>query len=344
MKFVTSLAPIGCVAMLLMGTAGACAQTAMSDAEMADLVAAATAEGHLMIYSGANTEQLERYVAGFEKAYPDIDAEFQRLTGAQTTQRFSTEAAAGITQADIVGTSESSFFDDSDGWFMDLSQTNLPNYVGWPADAKSNYRAIVTRGVLGLIYNTDMVSPEEAPKVWMDVIDPKWKGNIILADTQSSVNWGGWLKVMHDTFGDSFIQSLAGQDFQVVASAQTGAQQVGAGAKPLNFPSASSFGLSLKAEGAPIEYVYMAEPTVTNRFNFGVAAAAPHPNAAKLFMNWLLSPDGITATCTNYVVMSPGDADGALGCMATPKGNVVEIADGLDEAEMTKLFDMLGVK
>ena len=52
-----------------------------------------------------------------------------------------------------------------------------------------------------------------------------------------------------------------------------------------NFPSASSFALSLKSEGAPIEYAFMAEPTVTNRFNFGAVAAAPHPNAARLFMN-----------------------------------------------------------
>ena len=117
-----------------------------------------------------------------------------------------------------------------------------------------------------------------------------------------------------------------------------------AGAKPLNFPSASSFAVSLKGQGAPIEYVYMAEPTVTNRFNFGVAAKAPHPNAAKLFMNWLLSDDGITATCATNVAMSPGDEQGKLGCLARPAGNVVEIADGLDEAEMTKLFDMLGVK
>jgi hypothetical protein len=61
-------------------------------------------------------------------------------------------------------------------------------------------------------------------------------------------------------------------------------------------------------------------------------------------MNWLLSDPGITATCTDNEVMSPGDPEGKLGCMAKPTGNVVEIADGLDDAEMTKLFDMLGVK
>lgn len=341
MNITKSLAPLGCAAALLLGTVSAYAQ--MSDADMATLVSAAQAEGSVVIYSGASSAQLERYAVDFTAAY-NIPVEIVRLTGAQTTQRFATEQAAGIAGADIVGTSESAYYDDNPSWFMDLSKTNLPHYVSWPDDSKSPYRAIMSRGVLGLIYNKDMVAPEDAPKVWKDVIDPKWDGQIILADTQSSVNWGGWLKAMHDTFGDEYIQTLAKMNFQVVASGQTGAQQVAAGAKPLNFPSAVSFASGLIKDGAPIEYVYMAEPTVTNRFNFGAAATAPHPNAAKLFMDWLLSDAGIASTCaTNYTV-SPGDPDGKLGCMAKPSGNVVEIAEGLDEAEMTKLFDMLGVK
>lgn len=341
MNITKSLAPLGCAAALLLGTATSYAQ--MSDAEMADLVAAAQAEGAVVIYSGASSAQLEKYAEDFGAQY-NIQVEIVRLTGAQTTQRFATEQAAGIAGADIVGTSESAYYDGNSEWFMDLSKENLPHYESWPDDAKSPYRAIMSRGVLGLIYNKDMVAPEDAPKVWQDVIDPKWNGKIILADTMSSVNWGGWLKAMHDTFGDAYLETLAKMNFQVVASGQTGAQQIAAGAKPLNFPSAVSFASGLLADGAPIEYVYMAEPTVTNRFNFGAAAKAPHPNAAKLFMDWLLSDAGIASTCaTNYTV-SPGDPDGTLGCMAKPQGNVVEIAEGLDDAEMTKLFDMLGVK
>lgn len=341
MKITSGLALATSAFAMLLGTVGAQAQ--MSDAEMAELVAAAQAEGSVVIYSGASSVQLERYAADFNKDY-GIPVEIVRLTGAQTTQRFATEQAAGLQGADIVGTSESAYFDGNSEWFMDLSKENLPHYEAWPEDSKSPYRVIMSRGVLGLIYNKDLVSPEDAPRVWQDVIDPKWNGQIILADTQSSVNWGGWLKAMHDTFGDPYIQTLAGMDFQVVASGQTGAQQIAAGAKPLNFPSAISFASGLIADGAPVEYVYMAEPTVTNRFNFGAAANAPHPNAAKLFMDWLISDAGITSTCaTNYTV-SPGDPDGALGCMARPEGNIVEIAEGLDEAEMTTLFDMLGVK
>lgn len=176
------------------------------------------------------------------------------------------------------------------------------------------------------------------------MIDPKWKGKIIFSDPQISVNWGGWLKATHDVLGDSFIKSLATQDFQVVASTATGAQQIAAGAKDLNFPTASSFAQSLKAQGAPIEYVFMTDPTVVNQFNFGASATSPHPNAAKLFMDWLLSDAGITATCTNYEIMSPGDPDGKLGCMAKPAGKLVDIPDGLDDKVMTPLYDMLHLR
>ncbi|HEY4200312.1 MAG TPA: extracellular solute-binding protein [Devosiaceae bacterium] len=338
-----SLASLGCAIALFAVTGSAFAQTAMSDADMAALVTAAQAEGQVVIYSGASSDQLDRYAKGFTDAY-GIQVQVVRLTGAQTTQRFATEAAAGTQQADVLGTSENSYFDSNPTWFMDLSKTNLPNYVKWPADAKSNYRTIITRGILGLLYNSDLVKEADAPKVWKDVVDPKWKGQIILSDPQLSVNWGGWLKVTSDTLGAPFIEALAGQNFQVVASTATGAQQAAAGAKALNFPTASSFALALQAQGAPIKYVFMAEPTITNRFNFGAAAAAPHPNAAKLFMNWLLSDKGITATCTDYQVMSPGDPSGSLGCMAKPAGDLVEIPDGLDEQEMTKLFDLLKLK
>lgn len=343
MKIRDSLAPLGCVIALLAGTVGAFAQTPMSGADMEKLVTAAKKEGQLMIYSGANVDQLERYTAGFNKAY-GIDAQFVRLTGAQTTQRFATEAAAGAPRADILGTSEATYFDGNPTWFMDISPSGLPNYTAWPADSKSKYRVTITRGILGLLYNSDLVKKEEAPKVWKDVIDPKWKGKIILSDPQISVNWGGWLKASHDTLGDAFIKALAGQGFQVVASTATGAQQVAAGAKALNFPTANSFAVSVKSQGAPVEYVFMTDPIVVNRFNFGAAAAAPHPNAAKLFMNWLLSDAGITATCTNNATTSPGDPQGKLGCMVKPAGAFVEIPDGLSDQEMTPLYDTLKLK
>lgn len=107
------------------------------------------------------------------------------------------------------------------------------------------------------------------PKVWKDVVNPKWKGKIILSDPQISVNWGGWLKVTHDALGDDFLKALATQGFQVVASTATGAQQVAAGAKALNFPTANTFAAPLQAQGAPIDYVFMSDPIIVNRFNFG---------------------------------------------------------------------------
>lgn len=343
MKIRTGLLSLGCVVALLAGAATASAQTAMSDAEMAALVAAAKKEGQLMIYSGASADQLDRYAVGFKKDY-GIDVQIIRLTGAQTTQRFATEASAGITQADIVGTSEGVYYDGNAKWFMDLSPARLPNYVAWPDDSKSKYRATITRGILGLLYNSDTITKADAPKVWKDVINPKWKGKIILSDPQISVNWGGWLKVTHDALGDDFIKGLATQGFQVVASTATGAQQVAAGAKALNFPTANTFAAPLQAQGAPIDYVFMSDPIVVNRFNFGAAAAAPHPNAAKLFMNWLLSDAGITATCTNNLTMSPGDPKGALGCLARPAGNLVDIPDSLNEKQMRPLYDLLRLK
>ncbi len=134
------------------------------------------------------------YGIDFTAAY-NIPVEIVRLTGAQTTQRFATEQAAGIQGADIVGTSESAYYDGNSAWFMDLSKDNLPHYVAWPEDLPSRPIARSCRAACSASSTTsDMIKPEDAPKAGPDVIDPGCDGQIILADTQSSVNWGGWLE------------------------------------------------------------------------------------------------------------------------------------------------------
>src|SRR5690606_28746180 len=106
-------------------------------------------------------------------------------------QRFRAEAEADSPLADIITSADPVFLSDAvkQGWLATFQPGDLPALADWPAEYwfENAYSASVLTAS-GWIYNTETVPPEEVPQTWEDLLDPKWKGEILYVDPRVQSN------------------------------------------------------------------------------------------------------------------------------------------------------------
>jgi iron(III) transport system substrate-binding protein len=161
----------------------------------------------------------------------------------------------------------------------------------YPRDFKQEgYWTTVYYNPYVLAYNTRLVPPRLLPKNYDDLLDPKWKGKMMMEGTKAE--WfAGMLQIMGEERGLKYMRQLAKQQIAPREGHELLAQLIaaGEGVFDINIPQSSVD--RMKERGAPIDWTVLgAAPTVM--VGIGLAAQAPHPNAAKLFIDFALSRDG----------------------------------------------------
>ena len=258
------------------------------------LIATAAKEGQLTWYTSADLQLAEKVGKAFEQKFPGIRARVERAGGERIFSRVAQEYASGLHVADTVSTGDAAQFL---AW---KRQKLLAPYV--PEDVERHippehrdpdgFYATVRSSLCVIAYNTDMVKREEAPKSFADLLDPKWKGKIVKAHPSYSGT------IMTSTFqmvrelGWSYLEKLAQQQVLQIQSATDTPKKIVLGERPVMADGNESNVLLLKEEGKPIEVVYAAEGTPSIVQPSAVFTRAPHPNAARLFQNYLFSVEG----------------------------------------------------
>jgi len=138
-------------------------------------------------------------------------------------------------------------------------------------------------------YNTNLVKPEDAPKSFADLLDPKWKGKIVKGHPDySGTILTATFQLARD-LGWSYFEKLAEQNVMQVQSALDPPNKLALGERAVQADGASSDLLLLKEQGAPVEAAYAVEGTPLITAPSGVFQSAPNPNAARLFQSFLFS-------------------------------------------------------
>ena len=138
-------------------------------------------------------------------------------------------------------------------------------------------------------YNTNLVKPEDAPKSFADLLDPKWKGKIVKGHPDySGTILTATFQLARD-LGWSYFEKLAEQNVMQVQSALDPPNKLALGERAVQADGASSDLLLLKERGAPVEAAYAVEGTPLITAPSGVFQSAPNPNAARLFQSFLFS-------------------------------------------------------
>ena len=148
-----------------------------------------------------------------------------------------------------------------------------------------------------IYYNTDLVNPKEIQSYW-DFVNPKWRGKITARDIRTSGVGTTSMRIFYynPRLGPEFIRKLFGEmDITLFRDGRQGVNWLATGKIPICFFCTSSAVARAKGQGLPIgEFGFMKEGAgfTSSVGNINLANRAPHPNAAKVFINWLLSREG----------------------------------------------------
>jgi iron(III) transport system substrate-binding protein len=285
--------PILSVAAMLALTAPAFAAAPVPSSVTPELVEAAKKEGTAVFYTSIELQTAEKLGKAFEAAYPGIKVQVERNGCERIVQRLAQERGSGIHAADVIECSDMTALLDwkRQGWLAPFVPADVEK---WPTDQRDPDGFFATeRFTLAPIeYNTRMVKPEEAPKSFADLLDPKWKSKIVKAHPGYSGTIMTVTFEMTRDIGWDFFKKLGQQQIMQVQSAAEPPKKVAQGERPVAADGGEYLPLQMIATGAPLALVYPTEGTPSIPGGAGVVADAPHANAARLFALYLFSREG----------------------------------------------------
>jgi iron(III) transport system substrate-binding protein len=282
----------------LVAPATSVAQTRNTQAELDALIKAVRAEnGELTMYVGYTENVARRVTAAFNAKY-GLKAQFIRMDAGPLAARYSGEAQSGNIGADLVitagGADRLAETGVKSGWFEPIGESGIPVILSgeYPARYNRGRSAIVQITPWILAYNTEKVKGADVPKDWADLANPKWRGQVIVSDPGISDSYAEFWSLILDKYGEGFFEKLRPNLRRVLAPVPA-AQGLGAGEAAFNPPVVSGLTNGLKERGAPVETVM---PDVTTgvllQIMLTARAKAKNPAAARLFANYVLSPEG----------------------------------------------------
>jgi iron(III) transport system substrate-binding protein len=257
-------------------------------------VEAARKEGKVVWYiSMFDVDTAEQVAKGFEKKYPGIKVEVVRATAGVVYQRVLQESQAGVFQNDVFSSTE-------EGHYANFKEKGLIQpYVPMGADqvlprfqkidATGHYH-VASVGLILLTYNSEKVSAAEAPKKWKDLLDPKWKGKAAIGHPAFSGYVATWVLSLSKLYGWEYFEQLAKQNPQVGRSINDTVTAL-ASAERLVAAGPDLTTLKSKQKGNPVELVYPEDGAVLMTAPSAIMTKAPHPNAAKLFMDFFMTKE-----------------------------------------------------
>ena len=259
-----------------------------------ELYEAAKKEGEITWYgSQLGAEASEAVAAAFTARYPGVKVNVNRSTAQVAFQRLSQDMRAGVAQMDVLSSTDMSHATilKADGKLMQYRPKNADGLIeafrkGDPDDMfQVNHVGIVL-----IAYNKDKVSEAEAPKSWKELNDPKWKGKVAVGHPAFSGYVGTWTVMLKKMYGWDYFEKLEKNKPQIGRSIQDTVTMLNAGERLVGAsPQATS--LISKSRGNPIALNYPTDGTLVVPSPSMVLKNAPHPNAAKLFMEFVTSPD-----------------------------------------------------
>jgi ABC-type Fe3+ transport system substrate-binding protein len=252
-------------------------------------------EGKLLWYTTLIVNQaLKPLKEAFEKKYPFVQVEFHRADSEQLAQRMLAEYQAKRYDVDVLDGTSTIVMLKKAGYMQRYSSPQLSAYPARLKDPQG-YWSVPTVYFMTLGYNTKLVAANEVPKTLNDLLHPKWKGKMIWSTSGGSgapLFLGNTLITLGEEKGMAYLKQLATQN---IAKSTASARAV------LDMVIAEEFAIAInmfnyhavisRAAGAPVDWQAI-EPVPGPVKTLGLAKNSPHPHAAMLLIDFLLSKEG----------------------------------------------------
>ncbi len=259
------------------------------------LEAGAAKEGEVMFYSGMIVNQALRPIAdGFQQKYPNVKAQFWRGQTSEILQKVLAEIRAKNQYGDVIewggGTIAAVKANAVAPFHSPESDAYDKNY--W--DSARGFWGGTRMSYFGLAYNTRQVAEKDVPKAFDDLLDPKWKDKLAwpIAETGHQTFIANLMISRGQEKAEEYLKKLAQN--RIVAftpAARALVDRVGQGEYPLGVNIYAHHPLISKEQGAPLD-VAMQEPIPSNLSSVQLIRGAPHPHAAMLLIDFIMSKKG----------------------------------------------------
>ncbi len=284
---------------------------------------AAKKEGVVTVYTALSADSLAKLIPIFNKKYPDIKLDTWRESSAPVAQKALAEFQANKPVADVI-----ELLDKDIGLLLNAGvygQYKSSETQAYPAATydPDGYFATDRLNPLVIAYNTNLVKKEDAPKRLEDLLDPKWAGKIAV-EPQDWVLIAYTKNVMGEAKANDFWTKLAAQNVRVISGHTELLNALVAGEFAVSPTVYAHQAETQKTKKAPVDWV-RTDPIYISTVAIGIARNPAHPNAAKVFIDWILSAEGQEViTAANAVPARPGiktNPEGLLSGLNLSYGN-----------------------
>lgn len=264
-------------------------------------------EGSVTIYSGSGPDVRTALTKGFYEKY-GINLEWVVGTQSETTAKIMEERNAGLYLADI-------YLDGTSGTIVTLLPAKILDPIdqvlvlpevtdskawlyGKPSYSDREEKYIIVQvgsPSPGVEVNTNLVKKSDI-QAFKDLLNPTWRGKISMSDPTVPGNGARWFRSVAELMGNDFLKDLAKQELVIMRDGRLRFEWLARGKIPISLGHSTDLYAQFTKIGAPIAAYYLKEGAwVTGRTSgLSLVNKAPHPNAARVFINWLLTKEGQT--------------------------------------------------
>jgi iron(III) transport system substrate-binding protein len=281
---------------------------AFSQSEWERTVAAAKREGTVVVSIPTSAELRQQMEAAFHKRFEGIKLELVATRGSAGITRILEEKRAGLhyfdlhiggTSSIVTGPLRAEILEPVLPWMI-LPEVRDPKnwWAGhvWADNAQKFIYVFLGYMTETIWYNSDLVKPEEVTS-YDDLLQPKWKGKMVILDPRTQGSGESMWAFLWRIKGEGYLRKLAAQEMivgrnlrQLAETVARGKASLSIGVSYYSYQPFIKAGLPIKTLPVPKEGIYAS----SGSGNLAILRNAPHPNATKVFVNWLLSKEGQT--------------------------------------------------
>jgi iron(III) transport system substrate-binding protein len=292
------------------------------------LVDAAKKEGGKVVVYGSIENDTMDLIAAALKKKTGLDVDYWRDAANKVTDRVTNESRAGKPLFDVVLTTKSTMqIIQKDGL---LAKYDSPSALAFPKEfIDPNLGPTYRNTIIGIVYNTGIIKPVDAPKSLEDLVKPQYKGKVVIPDASQHTTTAQWMASLHKVMGgkeraDKFIRDLAATKPLLVSSLTPAGERITTGETPIGIAFLKNVVFYGK-KGVPLDYVRLGK-FMGDGQSIALGAKPPHPNAGKAFIDFFLGEEGLRLMA-------------GIGEFVTRKGIYPPLADA-DKIEMVEMDDM----
>ena len=292
------------------------------------LVDAAKKEGGKVVVYGSLENDTMDLIAAALKKKTGLEVDYWREAANKVTDRVANESRAGRPLFDVVLTTDATMQIIQKNGF--LAKYDSPSAHAFPKEViDPNLGPSYRKTLIGIVYNTGIIKPADAPKSLEDLTKPQYKGKVVIPDASQHTTTAQWMANLHKVMGgkekaEKFIRDLAATKPLLVPSLTPAGERITTGETPIGIAFVKNVVFYGK-KGVPMDYVRLGK-FMGDGQSISLAAKPLHPNAGKAFIDFFLGEEGLRLMA-------------GIGEFVTRKGIYPPIPDA-DKIEIVEMDDM----